>query len=89
MRAFSAAFDATEEPVNDDYDDWADRGMGRLSSMFNHPSARIAEPVPACDLCHEPISDEDEMAEMFTPNQDAPSVICHAACGLQQGMEVA
>jgi hypothetical protein len=77
--------------LNDDYDDWADRGMGRLSSMLHHPSARVTEPWYGCDICGEPLDpDNDEQAEMFNPNNpDAATVICHAQCGLNQGMEIA
>ena len=76
--------------MTDDWDNWADREMGRLSSMYNHPAFQIREPEIMCDLCGDGITEDDESAEMYdTTNPDGPSVICHAQCGLNQGMEIA
>lgn len=46
-----------------------------------------------CDLCGEPINWENpncEAAEMWDPTKpDENSVICHADCGLNAGLELA
>lgn len=47
-----------------------------------------------CEICGEAIKSHEEAAEMARPDdgdigEHFPSVICHAQCGLNKGMEVA
>jgi hypothetical protein len=42
-----------------------------------------------CEICGERFRDTDELAEMYDPDSDAASVICHAQCGLSRNYEVA
>lgn len=42
-----------------------------------------------CEICGERFRPNDEQAEMYDPDSDAGSVICHAQCGLWKGFEVA
>jgi hypothetical protein len=43
-----------------------------------------------CEICGEPLDGRGNgTAEMYDPKTDAPSVICHADCGLARGMETA
>lgn len=41
-----------------------------------------------CELCGEPQFElDDDLAEMYKPG--SPSVLCHAQCGLDAGLELA
>lgn len=44
---------------------------------------------PDCGICGEPA--DNEMGEFFTPDwpDDKPSVIAHAQCGIDAGLELA
>jgi hypothetical protein len=42
-----------------------------------------------CEVCGERFKDRDEVAEMYNPDGDEGSLIVHAQCGLNKGMEVA
>ena len=42
-----------------------------------------------CEICGERFRPNDERAEMYNPESDEQSVICHADCGLWRGYEVA
>jgi hypothetical protein len=42
-----------------------------------------------CEICGEVFRATDQLAEMYDPNSDAASVICHAQCGLSRNYEVA
>jgi hypothetical protein len=47
-----------------------------------------------CEICGEAIKNHEEAAEMARPDdgdigEHFPSVICHAQCGLNKGLEVA
>lgn len=42
-----------------------------------------------CELCGERFHDNDEVAEMYHPDLDEESSICHAECGLQRDYIVA
>lgn len=82
--------------LNDEFDDWADRGMARLSAKYHHPSNPVVRPVDVtpreqrCAICEEQFTPDAERAEMFFPDlPDADNVIVHAECGLARGMEIA
>ena len=42
-----------------------------------------------CELCGERLRTNDEVAEMYNPDTDEASVICHAQCGLSRDYLVA
>lgn len=42
-----------------------------------------------CEICGEAFRATDELAEMYDPDTDAASVICHAGCGLMNDYIVA
>jgi hypothetical protein len=42
-----------------------------------------------CEICGEVFRATDQLAEMYDPDSDAASVICHAQCGLSRNYEVA
>jgi hypothetical protein len=43
-----------------------------------------------CDVCGEELKPNDEVAEMYDPeDDDGDPVICHAQCGLDKGLEIA
>jgi tRNA U54 and U55 pseudouridine synthase Pus10 len=42
-----------------------------------------------CELCGERFRNHDEVAEMYHPDLDEESSICHAECGLQRDYIVA
>lgn len=42
-----------------------------------------------CDICGEPVSNENQRAEMYDPEKPGLHIFCHDQCGIERGLEVA